>query len=485
MAHGDEAVPAAVSRTAVFVDYENLYYEDKRAFGPDGVGRLAADILATARECGPVTMARAIAPFDDIPGAAQAFLGAGLDPVFTQGGRIRNAADLQVVQHLMAIEPHQDIGVVFLVSGDAHMRGALQEAQRRGFRVVVVACERALSKRLRDSADKTLSIREVQAEAGRLLRNEPPRLGLSELARAWHASRAAPNVVEAAPPPKVNQPQGPAAASFQTSPSALKTFAQCPRRYSFIHVENRRQPANRYTFVGTCVHQALREFFSLGRRERTEKALEGLLRKAWAASPERNQAFPADKEAEEAEAGRETVEDLRLFFRQVDVRSNPLGLEVFGRTEIGEGVTVTGKIDRLDAGPKAETLIITDYKTGRPPASKPSLFDEFQLPLYAAMVSEARAETVAKVVLHYVKGNVKYDYQLGEPEILRAKDRALGLARQVRAAVEYRPSVSALCGWCSFMADCPARAEVEKRLASRRVGPRASGSIEPRGGLPF
>lgn len=465
---------AAVSRTAVFVDYENLYYEDRKAYGPDGLKRLASDLITVAKECGPVTLAKAIAPFDEIPGAAQAFIQAGFDPQHSPGGRIKNAADLLVVQHLMAIEPKQDIGVVFLVSGDAGMLGALQEAQKRGFRVVVVACEGALSKRLSEAADKALSVREIQAEAGRLARNKPPQLGLREMVLAWSA-----------PARRPAQKPASTATGFQISPSALKVFAQCPRQYAFIHVEKRRAPANRHMFVGTCVHQALKEFFSLNRRDRTPKALEDLLRKAWSASPGRRQAFPAGKEAEETEAGREAIEDLRSFFRQADVRTDPLGLEIFGRTALGEGVVVTGKIDRLDAGTKAGSLVITDYKTGKAPTSKPSLFEEFQLPLYAAMVGEARAEAVERVVLHYLKGNVEHEYRLGDPDIRRAKDRALGLAREIRAAGEFLPRVNPLCGWCAFLPDCPARAEAEENVASRNARRQAGAQGGSQDGLPF
>lgn len=518
--HGQPAV-GRTSRTAVFVDYENLYYENKAAFGPSGLKHLAPDLMHVASLCGPVTVALAIAPFDDFPGAAQAFHQAGFEPKYSSAGAIKNAADLLVVEHLAALDSRQEVGVAFLVSGDGHMLGALKQAQTRGIRVVVVAAEEALSPKLRTAADRVLSIAQVQAEASRLRQGKPGVLGLQELASlpatasapavdtsqgrsaAGHESSpsavppaSAPSVAPPTPAPSAAPPVSsspspstcppPAPVPLQTSPTALKTFAQCPRHYAFVHVEKRKSPANRHTFLGNCVHAAIREFLALDRRRRSASTLEALLRRTWAASPERRQVFPVGSKAEEAAAGREALADLETFLRHADAMAIPVGVEVFGRTEVGEGVLVTGKIDRIDAIPKAGGLVITDYKTGKAPSARPSLLDEFQLPLYVAMVAEARAEAVEKVVLHYLKGNVRHEYRLGETDVRRAKERALGLARGIRTG-DFPARVSPLCGWCSFRADCPSREAAEKLLASRKAagGETTGATATSPGDLPF
>ena len=495
MTDAEPGISPAPPRTAVFVDYENLYYADKAAYGPHGLKRLAADLLSVARECGPVTLAKAIAPFDDIPGAADAFHQAGFDPLYSTGGQVKNAADLLVVQQLVSVEPQQGIGVVFLVSGDGGMLGAMREAQRRGLKVVVVACERALSAKLRNSADKVLSIGEVQAEAGRLLRGQSPGLGLEGLAAAARATvppppAAAGPSLQPGPQPGLRsgvEPNPPSSlpvpgSVFQTTPSALKVFARCPRQYRLIYVDGRPVPPNRHLFVGNCVHQALKDFFGLEPRKRTPAVLEDLLRRAWETSPERRQVFPEGSEAEEAEVGREVIAELRSFCRRTDFKAVPLNLEFFGRTEIGEGVLVTGKVDRLDAGSGPGRVVVIDYKTGRPPTAKPSLFDEFQLPLYAAMVSEARAETVEKVVLQYLRDSVRYEYYLGEADIRRAKERAGRLAQGIRGARDFPARENPLCPWCAFLEDCPARSRVLERLAARTTAADAAGAPTVAGG---
>lgn len=93
--------PGAQPRVAVFVDYENVYYADPRQFGAEGIRRLAEDLMLVAGQCGPVTVARAVAPFDRMPGAVAPFREAGFEAVIS-GGQLKNEADLAVVKELMS-----------------------------------------------------------------------------------------------------------------------------------------------------------------------------------------------------------------------------------------------------------------------------------------------------------------------------------------------------------------------------------------------
>lgn len=127
-----------------------------------------------------------------------------------------------------------------------------------------------------------------------------------------------------------------------TSPSALKLYAQCPRRYRLVHLDRRREPPTPHLYVGNVVHQALREFFDLPLTDRKWAALELALRRAWAAGPERAQVFP--RTADEARAGVEALAHLKRFFEQADTKARPFALEVFLMTEVGEGVMVRGKV---------------------------------------------------------------------------------------------------------------------------------------------
>lgn len=241
-------------RVAIFVDYENVYYADTRQFGPDGVRSLAEDLASVARECGPVTVARAIAPFDRLPAAARSFQEAGFEPVFS-GGRYKNEADLHVIKELMSLDERAGVGVVFLVSGDGHMHGAIQEAQEDGRLAVVVACQGSLSRKLKLAADLALHISDLQAEAARLKRGQPPSLGLAALAAGWsgpagdatqvsETAAAFPAIPESSGPARAPDPPDgttstgadrPEAAMF-TSPSALKLYVQCPHRYRLVHL---------------------------------------------------------------------------------------------------------------------------------------------------------------------------------------------------------------------------------------------------------
>ncbi|MCL6580632.1 MAG: PD-(D/E)XK nuclease family protein, partial [Firmicutes bacterium] len=365
---------------------------------------------------------------------------------------------------------------------------------------------------LKASADLVLSLDDVKAEAFRLRRGQTPRLGLREFglrATAAEGPDAAPGgrparAVPVGPPPTGRPPDGspctvgpstvgaesvrPAETEpavrpevFQTSPSALKLLEQCPFRYRQVYVEGRPEPPNRWTFVGNAVHQALKDFFASRPSERSWKLLEESLRRAWRRQPGREKAFAGHDD--EAEAGRQALADLKVFFEKCDRRAEPFALEVFLTTEVGEGVVVRGKVDRVDLLQPDDALVVIDYKTGRPPATPPSLIEEFQLPLYHAMVTEAYSRPVRRVVLYYLRGNVTFDFPLGEDDILRSKRRAFALARAIQAEKEFPPRVSALCRLCPTLGECPSREEVERRYAPSAEGARRE--EEDEGDLPF
>lgn len=470
-------------RVALFVDYENLYYEDTRAYGPEGVRHLASDLFVVARQCGPVALAEAIAPFDDIPGAADAFHEAGFDPVFSPGGRIRNAADLKVVQRLMSLDERAGIGVVFLVSGDQHMVGAVRHAQKHGLLVAVVSCKGSLSGKLKVSADRAFHVRDIREEAYRLRRSGSPELGLEEWASAW-CRRGRSEGPEESPeegpgdrgeadrhpaPPPASEPPVLAPGRTMTSPSVLKDYARCPRRYRLLHVERREEPPSVAIFVGTVVHQALKSFFRLEPADRSWQALEATLRRAWATATGRDEVFASRED--EASAGRQALADLKGFYGAADRRVVPFELEVFLTTQVGDGITVRGKVDRIDRVPGKQGLVIIDYKTGKVPAQEPNLIDEFQLPLYQAMVTEAYSRSVEKVVLYYLKGDTQFEFRLEAPDVDRAKAHALDLVRRIAADTEFAARPGPLCRFCSFLAGCPARADVEARYTREAKRP--------------
>ncbi len=485
MSHGSQDTRP---RVAVLVDYENVYFSDRAAYSdPEAVRRLARDLTTVAEHCGPVSMRKAFAPFPNHPAAMRVFTEEGYDAVTCD--EKPNAADLKLIAALTAVTSEQDIGLVILVSGDGDMLEAIETAQRRGARVVVVSCGgRELSARTKAAADRVLVLREVAAEAKRIRNGKRTKLGLGGLAFRG-AGGGTPAVPES---PAARAGSGPAGRSpaeaavhagpslpgvRSTTPSALKTYVNCPRRYFYRYVQRRPESMKPHLFVGNVVHEALKTFFEMEPHRRSAKDLEERLRDAWRRSPDRAAAFPPDMREAEAAAGKAALEDLRLFVRRADLRAVPFALEEFLMTEVGDGVVVRGKIDRIDPSPKGDALVVIDYKTGRPPDTPPNLVDEFQLPLYCAMVEEGHARPVERVRLLYLKGHVTYDFSPREVDIARAKRRALRLFEEIEADTEFRPKVSPLCGHCDFLPDCPAREEAEALLARKTEGREAGEGV--------
>lgn len=215
--------------------------------------------------------------------------------------------------------------------------------------------------------------------AGRDPRHHPladvrPRLGAgwaTMAARATGGFGPHEGLVEAAAVPDV-------ASGRPLSPTALETYAQCPRRYFFKQVLrvraterpediDRISPAER----GTLVHQILEDYVRerIGGADASKARLLELARGRFA----------------ELEARGRTGRSLRWRYDQriierelatfVDLdRFTPLAAELaFG---VGDEIPVTvdlpsgrrlrfkGKADRVDLDPESGQLVVTDYKTG-------------------------------------------------------------------------------------------------------------------------
>jgi RecB family exonuclease len=119
---------------------------------------------------------------------------------------------------------------------------------------------------------------------------------------------------------------------------------------------------------------------------------------------------------------------------------------------------LVGRIDRMDQGPDG-TVIITDYKTGRP-KSQEDADDSLQLSLYALAARAEWGYRAAHLIFHNLEGNSTICTQRSEMQLEEAKLTVADIATKI-AAGEFAPKPGIQCGSCAYRLLCP---KTEKRV---------------------
>lgn len=253
------------------------------------------------------------------------------------------------------------------------------------------------------------------------------------------------------------------------SPSGASMFEQCPRRWRFRYVDRLPDPPGVPALVGSFAHQVLEALLQEDPPERTRARARTLARAQW---PE----FEADYDY--TALGLDDTESLefrRKAWTAVEglwILEDPVGVEVVATEEKVEatlgGVPFKGVVDRIDDGP--EGMVVTDYKSGRPPSRRFESKRLTQVLLYAAAVAEYMDRMPVKARLLYL-GRRVVDTPVTEETLESTVDdlastwAAIGTAC---AADDFAPRTGPLCNWCPYAASCPeGTADIERRAAER------------------
>ncbi|TML58857.1 MAG: PD-(D/E)XK nuclease family protein [Actinobacteria bacterium] len=244
------------------------------------------------------------------------------------------------------------------------------------------------------------------------------------------------------------------------SPSKVASFKDCALAFRFSAIDHLPEPPSPSAAKGTLVHRALELLFwdePPGART-IEAALEKLAR------AEREVLEDAEYVGLEltAEERAEFVADaeglIRRYFVLEDPNTiNPIGLELRLEAKVGT-LNLRGIIDRLELDADGE-LVVTDYKTGKPPGQAYEKSRLGGVHFYAFLCEQVLGRRPARVQLLYLSEPLAIVAEPTDQSTRGFQQRATAIWTAVERAClrdDFRPRPSRLCDWCAFQAYCPA-----------------------------
>ena len=237
---------------------------------------------------------------------------------------------------------------------------------------------------------------------------------------------------------------------FACTPYRLETWLDCPKKYRYTYIEVPKPPRGGpwgHTSMGSAVHNALREWFTLDSTERTEDKGAELVAKHW-----RSEGF---RDAEQSDRYKFRAQNwVRQYLASVDPNFEPRGLERTVSTTTNH-LSLSGRVDRIDE--RDGELVIVDYKTGKRPPDEAETGGSLALAIYALGAERTLRKRCRTVELHHLPSDTKVVFRHDEASLARHIKRAESIAAEALAATardEFPATPGALCAYCDYARIC-------------------------------
>ncbi len=237
---------------------------------------------------------------------------------------------------------------------------------------------------------------------------------------------------------------------FACTPSRLETWLDCPKKYRYTYIDVPKPPRGGpwgHTSMGSAVHNALREWFTLAPEARTKDKGAELVIKHW-----RNEGFRDDEQSERYRFRAQNW--VRQYLSSVDPNDEPRGLERTVSTTT-EHLSLSGRVDRIDE--REGELVIIDYKTGKRPPDEAETGGSLALAIYALGAERTLRKKCRTVELHHLPSDTKVVFHHDDASLARHIKRAESIAAEALAATaahNFPATPGALCAYCDYARIC-------------------------------
>jgi putative RecB family exonuclease len=187
--------------------------------------------------------------------------------------------------------------------------------------------------------------------------------------------------------------------------------------------------------------------------ERNRDALFRLFKEGWEALSPRYLRMPGVDLLYEA-----SMRQLGNFAQHHDFTTEPFAVEAYLQVDLAPGVTLFGRMDRIDEEPDG-TLHIIDYKAGE----QASEVEARQIRLYAIMVERELGRTVSRASFWYLDDGSTWTESLDEAVKRAAMEEMLAAVEEMQRITDFPPTIGEHCAHCPYYHTCEARPEIDGR----------------------
>jgi len=251
------------------------------------------------------------------------------------------------------------------------------------------------------------------------------------------------------------------------SASAIEAYETCPLKFKIRYDWRLPEEPSGALLYGSIMHAILKSFFERVKAGNTPPDASVLA--------EFRGELGAAKFSDELQRTlyeRDGVRQLTDFLAAWRAQPQPpeiISTEKNFRVQIG-GVTVTGRIDRVDRNADG-TIDIIDYKTGKAKEEKDAE-KSLQLSIYALAAPLDFQLTPARLVFYNLVTNAAVAVTRTPAALAKATDKVREVAENIRAE-HFAPEPGFHCKWCGYIDLCPATEEklvkIEKLVAANGV----------------
>lgn len=249
------------------------------------------------------------------------------------------------------------------------------------------------------------------------------------------------------------------------SASAIQTYEMCPLQFKLEREWRIPSEVSAAPQYGAAMHRVLLSYYDSVRWERplTEAALIEQLRSDLA------DAGFADHYQRELYEQKGIAEIKEFMMTAAQGKFEVLHTEEKFSMKIG-ATNLVGRIDRIDhidrasSGGPDDTVVITDYKTGRPKTQEDA-DKSLQLSLYALAAREQWGYHAERLVFHNLEGNTTVGSHRTELQLDTAKLQVEEIAAKIaEGKFDAKPGI--YCNFCGYRLLCP---KTEKRIPEIRA----------------
>ena len=243
------------------------------------------------------------------------------------------------------------------------------------------------------------------------------------------------------------------------SASAVELYKTCPLQFKLKREWRIPEDVPAAVQYGAAMHRVLRTYFDAVRMSRPipDDGLIELFRNDLAQARIQD---PYQQQLYEQQG----VDQLRGFLEGLRGSALPEVLHVEETFEIKIGdTTLVGRMDRVDRT-RDGSVVITDYKTGRPKAQDDA-DESLQLSIYMLAAKERWGYEIDHLAFYNLEGNVPIITRRSQAELQNARVEIEKAAKDI-AAGKFEPKAGRHCVFCAYRTLCP---KTEKHILPSKL----------------